>query len=215
MRKKRIIISIVVVICVLVGSFFIMRFGVVGRIYDAINKLVAENKAEGEGPEELKYETFLDKDGNEYVVEYRKVTVFDEEGNELELWENTAKKTIIYNNIYEGKIDKIEDNKIYFTVAKEIEFKGIGSEGIGSKLGKFTFKDVKDYQVVFDINTFDLESDSDFLNFSNGGSEEGSERFYSAGELEFLVGEYLRVQAFLNEDPHSGDSSKTLFFYLQ
>jgi len=200
MRKKKIIISVVAAVCVLVGSFFIMRFDVVGRIYDAINKLVVQNKAEGEGPEEFRYETRHDKDGKEYVVEYRKVTVFDEEGNELELWENTVKKTIIYNNIYEGKIEKIENNKIYFTVDKIVKGENFDGEV------------AKGHQIIFDIDTYDLESDSDFLDFSNGNFKEGPERFYSAGELEFLVGEYLRVQAFLNEDPHSGDSSKTLFF---
>ena len=75
MRKKRIIISIVVVLCVLVGIFFIIKFDIVGRINDAINKPVVENKAKEKSPEELRYETLHDKDGNELVVEYRKQIV--------------------------------------------------------------------------------------------------------------------------------------------
>ena len=211
MRKKRIIISIVVVICVLVGSFFIMRFGVVGRIYNAINKPVVENKAESEkeAPEELKYETEHDKDGNEYVVEYRKQILTDlETGEEVEIWEDTAEKTIIYNNTYEGRIQKIEDNKIYFMVDFEV------------KEDPYIFENVKDYLVVFDIDTYVFESDPsshygcDFLEYLNEDQDIWGNfvNFYSADELEFLVGEYLSVQAFMNEDPNTGDTSKTLFF---
>jgi len=215
MRKKRIITSIVVVICVLVGIFFIMRFGVMGKIRNAINKPVVENKAESEeeGPEELRYETFLDKGGNEFVVEYRKIIVEDEEGNEFEMWEDTVEAIVIYSNTYEGRIEKIEDNKIYFMVDKENEFKEIVPGQ-----WKLTVENIKDYQVVFDIDTYHFEFDPhpgyscDFLEFFNGDLWDGDENFYSADELDFLVGEYLSVQDFMNEDPNTGDSSKTLFF---
>jgi len=212
MRKKKIITSIVVVICVLVGIFFIMRFSVMGRIYDAINKPVVENKAESakeEVPEEFRYETRHDKGGKEYVVKTRKVTGFvDEEGNEVECWEDTTKRTIIYDNTYEGRIQKIEDNKIYFMVDKENEFKEIVPGQ-----WKLTVENVKDYLVVFNIDTYDFESDPcDSLSFYNGDAIFNIEYLHSADELEFLVGEYLSVQADMNEDPNTGDSSKSLFF---
>ena len=210
MRKKKIITSIVVVICVLVGIFFIMSFGVLGRIYDYIYKHVVENKVEAEkeeGPEELKYETWHDEEGNEFVVEMRKIIVKDEEGNEVEIWEDTAEGKTIYSNTYLGRIEKIEDNKIYFMVDKEREFKGIGS-----KVGKLTVKDVKDYQVIFDIDTYDLESDPhvdysvcDYLWFED-------ERFYNADELEFLIGKYLRVHEVMSEDKHTDEKYKSLYF---
>ena len=211
MRKKRIITSIVVVICVLVGIFFIMRFGVIGKIRNAINKPVVENKAESakeEVPEEFRYETRHDKGGKEYVVKTRKVTGFvDEEGNEVECWEDTTKRTIIYSNEYEGRIKKIEDNKIYFMVDKENEFKEIVPGQ-----WKLTVKNVKDYQVVFDIDTFDFESDPcDSLSFYNGDAIFNIEYLHSADELEFLVGEYLSVHNSMSEDPNTG-SFKTLFF---
>ncbi len=216
MRKKRIIISIVAAVCVLVGIFFVMRFGVLGRIYDAVYKQVVENKAEPEeeGPEELRYETFLDKDGNEFVVEYRKQILTDLiTGEEVEIWEDTAEDTIIYDNTYEGRIQKIEDNKIYFMVDKENEFKEIVPGQ-----WKLTVENVKDCLVVFDIDTYDFEPDPhsgyfcDFLEFSNGDFEGRCKRFYSADELDFLVGEYLIVQTYMNEDYYTGDRSKTLFF---
>jgi hypothetical protein len=212
MRKKRIIITIVVVLCVLAFGFFVMRFGVVGRIYNAINKLVVENKAESEkeeGPEELKYETLHDKDGNEIVVEMRKIIVFDEEGNEVVMWEDTAEGITIYDNEYLGRIEKIEDNKIYFMVDKEIEFNEI-EPGIW----KLSVKNLEDYQIIFDIDTYDFEFDPsveydvcDSLTFD-------LKPYYSAYELEFLVGEYLEVHDSMSEDYYTGEIHKSLYLQL-
>jgi len=211
MRKKRIIISIVVVICILVGVFFVMRFGVLGRIYNAISHYVVQDKAEPEekGPEELKYETLHDKDGNELVVEYRKQIVTDlETGEEVEMWADTAKGIRIYRNEYFGRIEKIEDNKIYFIVDKEIEFKEIEPGQ-----WKLTIENVEDYQVAFDIDTYDPEFDPnidydvcDSLTFD-------FKPFSSAGELEFLVGEYLEVHESMSKDYYTGEINKSL--YLQ
>jgi hypothetical protein len=221
MRKKKIITSIVVVICVLVGIFFIMRFNVMRRINNAINKPVVENKAESEkeeGPEELKYETWQDEDGNEFVVEMRKITVFDEEGNEAEMWEDTAENTIIYSNEYFGRIEKIEDNKIYFMVDKENEFKEIVPGQ-----WKLTVENVKDYEIIFDIDTYDLEGPNpydlsysvwDSLTLTSEDFWGNDERFFSAGELEFLVGEYLEVWNSMDEDYYTGEISKGLTFQL-
>ena len=207
MRKKKIIITVVVVICVLVGIFFVMRFGVIGRIYNVIYKQAVENKAEPE--EELRYETEVDKDGNEFVVEYRKQIFTDLiTGEEVEIWEDTAEKTIIYNNTYEGRIEKIEDNKIYFMVDFEV------------KEDPYIVENVKNYLVVFDIDTYNFESDpsshywGDSLKYLNEDQDIWGNFVYfnSADELEFLVGEYLSVQAFMNEDYYTGDRYKSLFF---
>ena len=211
MRKKKIIISIVVgiVIVLLAGLFFLVKYNVMGRIDDAISRYFVQSQSDEEAPEELKYETFLDKDGNEYAVEMRKIIVKDEEGNEFEMWEDTSEPKIIYNNFYKGKIEKIEDNKIYFIVDKE------------NKSGGFSFKDVEDYEVVFDIDAYDLESDPHSDDYCDGLSFDnvddfwgGSKRFYSADALEFLVGEYLRVQESMFEDYYTGDRYKDLIFYL-
>ena len=210
MRKKRIITSIVVVIGVLVGIFFIIKFGVIGRIDDAISRYFVQNQSDKEVEEELMYETEHDKDGNEYVVKYKKQIVKDEEGNEFEMWEDTAEPKIIDDNFYKGKIEKIEDNKIYFLVDKE-----------DKSGGGFSFKDVEDYEIVFDINTYDFEDDPsshywcDSLSFRDEDFWGGSERFHSADALEFLVGEYLRVQDSMFEDYYTGNKNKLLIFYLK
>ncbi|MBM3702580.1 MAG: hypothetical protein FJW63_06295 [Actinobacteria bacterium] len=212
MRKKRIIITIVVVICVLVGVFFVVRFGVVGRIYNFIQDKAFTDKEGNKieilyqvpsDTEELKYETLHDKDGKEVVVEMRKILYINQYGNEVESWEETAEPIKIYDYMYKGKIEKVEDNKIYFTVDKKEK------EG-----AEFVFEDVKDYQIIFDIDTYDLKDDlsvgyevCDSLIFNY-------EHFYSADGLEFLLGEHLRVQDTMFEDYYIGEKYKVLVFYL-
>ncbi len=120
----------------------------------------------------------------------------------MEFWADTAETKIIYDYMYKGIIKKIEDNKIYFLVDKE------------SRSGSHFCEDVKDYQIVFDIDTYDLESDpyvgysvNDFLIFD-------FKHYYNANELEFLVGEYLRVCNIMGRDSHTAKICKDLVFLL-
>ena len=162
-NNKRKIINISLVVLILAGVFFIVKFDVIGKIEGAINKQVEKNNVlsdDEQDQDELKYEAFLDEDGNEIVIEMGKVVGKDEKGNKIEFWVDTAESEIIYDYMYKGTIVKIKDNKIYFMVDKE------------SKNGSYFCEDVEDYEIVFDINTYDLESDpyvgyyvKDFLGF--------------------------------------------------
>ena len=201
MRKRRII-NIALVITMAISVFLTVKFDIVGRIKNTISQQVVQNKAEKAVQEDLIYETSLDKDGNEYLVEMKKTTGEDEDGNKMEFYADTAEAKIIYSNMYKGTIEKIEDNKIYFMVDKK------------SKNGSYFCEDVEDYEIVFDIDTYDFKSDPishywvDSLCFDY-------KDFYSAGELKFLVGESLRVQDSMSEDCYTGDRYKILDFYLQ
>ena len=213
MRQKRIIIIVVagIVIVLLAGLFFLVKYNVLGGIDDAISRYFVQSQSDEEAPEELKYETEHDKDGNEYVVEYRKQIVTNlETGEEVEMWEDTADPKKIYDNYYKGKIEKIEDNKIYFTVDKE-----------DKSGGGFSFKDDEDYEIVFDINTYDFEDEPsshywcDSIIVIPKDPLESGKFLYSAGELEFLVGESVMVQDAMREDYYTGDIYKDLDFYLK
>jgi len=210
MRKKRIIIGVVAVVCVLVSGFFVYRSGVIGRIDNAMSCYFVQSQSDKEVEEELMYETELDKDGSEYVVEYRKIIGTDlRTGEEVEMWEDTADPKTIYDNYYKGEVEKIEDNKIYFMVDKE------------NKSGGLSLKDVEDYEIVFDIDTFDFKEDPhshywpDSLLVDPKDTLESSEDFYSVDGLEFLVGEYLRAEDVMFEDYYTEDRYKMLVFYLQ
>ena len=191
MRKKRIIISIVVIICVLVGSFFIIRFGVIGRINNAINSKIVEDVTANVTP------------GRGEATGGEKIFLIDEEGNEVELTEEEKiEVNVIHVNYYEGTLVNIENNKLFFMVDKEVQE------------DPYVVENVKDYQVIFDIDTFNFEVGShyDFLEFYGSGDEKDCYRFYSAGELEFLVGKYLSVHYSVTEDPYTKAIYKRLLF---
>ena len=67
--KKRMIVNIVIVTCAIAGIFFIVKYDVMGRLYNVISRQVAQNKSQSEknnAQGELIYVTVLNKDGNYY-----------------------------------------------------------------------------------------------------------------------------------------------------
>ena len=68
--KKRIIINIVLVACIVIGIFFVIKFDLVGKIENKIYQQKIKNEISNEANEkypdepELITETFIDKDGN-------------------------------------------------------------------------------------------------------------------------------------------------------
>jgi len=141
--KKRKIINIVLIIIIVIGIFLVIKFDLVGKIESKIQQQKVKKEASAKTDEsELIKETFIDKDGNEVVVEMIKIVVKDEEtGEEVVMYEDTAEPKIIHDHLYKGTVEKIEDNKVYFTVDKE------------SKDGSYFCEDVKDYQIIFDLGS--------------------------------------------------------------
>jgi len=156
---------------------------------------------------------FSDKNESDVVVEYPKIEDVGILGN----------IKIYYDNRYIGKIEKIEDNKIYFIVDR------VGGEG-----PLVFFKDVEDYQVVFDLNSYTLEYDPLDKDYSVTVDKDykslptfqptyydgdylscDSKNLYSADELEFLVGKYSRVQETIREACRTGITNKYLCFYSE
>ena len=179
-----------------------------GRLYDVINRQVAQNKSELKNSDvqgELIYETVLDDERNEIIIEMEKIVVEDEEGNEVEMYVDTSEVTVNYDYTYKGKITRIEDNKIYFTVDQEVKE---GTDHI--------FENVKDFQIVFDINTYNLEFDPNDTSYSvNDCLVYEYESFYKAEDLGSIIGKYLRVNDTLFEDYYIGKEYKSLIFYDQ
>ena len=193
MRKKRIIIIVVVgsVLVLLAGLFFLVKYDVMGKLYDVIDSQIAEDATSGVTPGRV---FLIDEEGNEIEL-----------GNELEIVdEEVIEVNVIHNNYYEGTLVNIENNKLYFMVDKEVQ----------EDLPEYSFDDVDDYEVVFDIDTFSFEKGShcDTLEFYGSGDEKDCYRFYSAGELEFLVGKYLSVCYSVTEDPYTKAIYKGLSF---
>ena len=205
MRKKRIIIIVVMgsVLVLLAGLFFLVKYDVMGKLYD-VTFGHSQEEEDVEAMGDIIHKTILDKDGNEIVIEMKKVVVEDEYGNKVEMYVDTAEPIIIEDKMYKGEITKIEDNKIYFIVDKKEK------EGT-----EFVFEDVEDYEIIIDVDTLDLEVDSsnsypliDYLSF-------GQDLFYSAGDLVDMIGKSLRVQNILIEDYHTGEEYRSIVFYLE
>ena len=149
------------------------------------------------------------------VVEYPKI----EDAGTL------GKVKIYYENRYKGQVEKIEDNKIYFMVDEK-------GKDIGEKWPLVSFKDVEDYEVVFDIDSYTLEYDPLAKDYIASKDTEGNLKFdrvyyegdylscdfknyYSAEELEFLIGKYLTASESMWEYYDRGYTNKYLSFSVK
>ena len=191
---KKLIIVVGIVLILLAGLFFLLKYDVIGKLYDSIDSQIAEDATSDVTP------------GRGEVIGGEKIFLIDEEGNEVELVEEVEiEVNVIHNNYYEGILVNIENNKLFFMVDKEVQE------------DPYAVEDVEDYQVIFDIDTFNFEvgSRSDFcdsLEFYGSGDEKDCYHFYSAGKLEFLVGKYLSVCYSVIEDPYTKAIYKGISF---
>src|SRR4030042_2649075 len=215
--KKRKIINIVLVVCIVIGIFFVIRFDLVGIIENIIYQQKIKNEISNEAnekyPDEPKLitETFIDKDGNEVIVEMRKIIVKDEDtGQEVLMYEDTAEPKIIYIRAYKGKIKQIEDSRIYFIVDKEFR-KPI----FGSGTTNYNFKDVGDYQIIFDLGSYNLEVDTSVGYFVCDHLNLDFKDLASIEDLEKAVGKYIRVQDSKYRDYYTDEDYKVLSFFTE
>jgi hypothetical protein len=133
-----------------------------------------------------------------------KIIVEDEDGNEVEMYVDTAEPIIAYDHMYKGEVTKIEDNKVYFTVDLEIK-----------ERTSHSFKDVKDYEIIFDIDSYNLELDTSSEYSINDSLVYNYEIFYKAEDLQDIVGKYLRVTDTGLEDNYTGKKYKSLTFFIK
>ena len=204
--KKRTIINIIILVVFITGVFFIAKFDAMGKLYERMKQQATQNKtAKKENTKrEFIYETILDNDGKEIVLKLEKLIGEDENGNKVVVYSDTNNEGIvIYQNGYKGKITGIEDNKIYFEVDLEL------IEGTSAG-----YNNVKNYELVFDINTYKLEFDPyakypifDFLIYDE-------KMYHAADELRGFIGEYVRLDESCFKDGHTYKEYKELVFYI-
>jgi len=203
--KKRKIINIILIVLIVIGIFFVIKFDLVGKIENKVNQQRIKNETSAETDESgLITETFIDENGNEIKVEMRKIVVKDEEtGEEVVMYEDTAEPKVIHDYMYKGTVEKIDNKKVYFTVDKE------------SKDGSYFCEDVKDYQIIFDLGSYNTDVDTSVeyfvcdhitLDFKDLGNIE---------DLETLIGKYIRVQDSKYEDFYTSEEYKVLNFFTE
>jgi len=213
--KNRNTIIIVIVICLAIGIFLVIKLDLINTIEKKIylqkikNEILTEANEKYNDEPELITETFTDKDVNEIVIKMKKIVVKNENtGQEVLMYEDIAYPEIVDVKSYKGKIETIEDNKIFYAVDKEFKKSifGIGTDN-------YNFEDVKNYQIIYDIESYNLDFDEtvgyfvcDHLNldFKDLGSIE---------DLEKIVGKYIRVQDSKFRDYYTGEEYKVLSFF--
>lgn len=215
--KKRKIINIVLITCMAIGIFFAVKFDLISKIESKIYQqkvkneiLTKTNEKYSDKPESI-IETFTDKDGNEVVVKMRKIVVKDENtGQEVLMYEDIAEPKIIYIKTYKGKIESMEDNRICFIVDKEFK-----KPKFGIDTNSYSFEDVENYKIIFDLGNYNLEFDTNVGYFVCDHLTLDFKSLNSIEDLEIIVGKYIRVQDSKYRDYYTGDDYKVLSFFTE
>jgi hypothetical protein len=213
--KHRKIIIIVLVLLITIGIFLVIKFDLINSIRNKISlqkikyeTSVKTNEKYSAEPETIT-ETFTDKEGNEIVVKMRKIVVQDENtGEEALMYEDIAEPKIIYIKTYKGKIERIEDNKIFYLVDKEFR-KSI----FGTAADNYHFEDVKDYQITYDIESYNLDFDETVGYFVCDHLNLDFKDLDSIKDLEKIIGKYVKVQDSKFRDYYTGEEYKVLSIF--
>jgi hypothetical protein len=213
--KKKSTIIIVIVICIAIGIFFVIKFDLISKIENKIylqtvkNEILTEANEKYADEPELISETFTDKDGNEIVVKMKKIIVKDENtGQEVLMYEDIAEPKIIDVKSYKGKIEIIRKNKIFFIVDKEFK-KPI----FGNGTDNYKFEDVKDYQITYDLESYNLDFDESVGYFVCDHLNLDFKDLESIEDLENIVGKYIRLQDSKFRDYYTGEEYKVLSIF--
>jgi len=215
--KKKSTIIIVIVICIAIGIFFVIKFDLISKIENKIylqtvkNEILTEANEKYADEPELISETFTDKDGNEIVVKMKKIIVKDENtGQEVLMYEDIAEPKIIDVKSYKGKIEIIRKNKIFFIVDKEFK-KPI----FGNGTDNYKFEDVKDYQITYDLESYNLDFDESVGYFVCDHLNLDFKDLESIEDLENIVGKYIRLQDSKFRDYYTGEKNIKCLAFLQ
>ncbi|MCL5772709.1 MAG: hypothetical protein M1479_10645 [Actinobacteria bacterium] len=213
--KNRIIILIAIVIFISIGFFVAIKFDLISKIENKIYLQKIKNETLNEANEkytdkpELITETFTDKDGNEVVVKMRKIVVMDENtGQEVLIYEDIEEPEIVDIKSYKGKIETISENKILFIVDKEVNKSKFGTDS-------FSFEDVSDYQIIYDLENYNLDFDKNDEYFICDHLNLNFKDIESITDLENIVGKYIRLQDSKFKDYYTGEEYKVPSFFTE
>jgi len=207
-RKK---VSIFLIISIVLLILIIIKFNYVEGIFNYVKGWINRNKNSNKIEDDIDdypeyiYETFLDKDGNEVVIEMeRRTGTID--GEDVIFYENAAEAEVIYCHFYQGVINSVDDEKIIFLVDKECK-------NVDLDKSYYNYKDVEDYEIEFNFDDYKSGSSNESLN-SNSifiNSNEIGNRV----EVEKLVGKYIVVQDFQFKDILTKSTANSLNFYTR
>ena len=211
--KNRNIIIIVIVTCLAIGIFLVIKLDLIKTIEKKIylqkikNEILTEANEKYNDEPELITETFTDKDGNEIVVKMKKIVVKDENtGQEVLMYEDIAEPEIVDVKSYKGKIETIMENKIFFIVDKEFKKSKFSASS-------YNFEDVKDYQIIYDLESYNLDFDESARYFVCDHLNLDFKDLNSLEDFEKIIGKYVRLQDSKFRDYYTGEEYKVLSFF--
>lgn len=206
-RKK---VSIFLIISIVLLILTIIKFnyveGIFNYVKDWINRNKNINKIENDIDDypEYIYETFLDKDGNEVVIEMeRRTGTID--GEDVIFYENTVEAEVVYCHFYQGVINSVDDEKIIFLVDKECK-------NVDLDKSYYDYEDVEDYEIEFDFDDYMFE---DIKSGVRDRIAINSNEIKSIEYIEKLIGKYIKVIDSKFIDDISKVSSRSLNFYVR
>ncbi len=208
LNKKKVIIFLTIGIALLV--LIIVRFNYIEEIFNHLkgwfNRDKSIHKIEDDIDDypEYIYETFLDKDGNEVVIEMEKKTGTID-GEDVIFFENTADTEVVYCHFYQGIISSVDDEKIIFLVDKECK-------NVDLDESYYDYKDVEDYEIEFIFNEYMFE---DVKSGVRDRIAINSNEIKSTKEIKKFIGQYIKVVDSSFIDNVSKVSSKSLDFCIK
>jgi hypothetical protein len=153
-RKKVnifLIISIILLVLVAVKFNYFKKIFEYKNIWMSRDKI--DDKTKNDYPEYI-YESFMDKDGNEVVIEMeRKTGTLNDEN--IIFYEDTNDSQVIYCHFYQGILKDVDSEKIVFLVDKECK-----NADLSSSFNDY--KDVEDYEIKFFLSDYNTEHNEEF-----------------------------------------------------
>jgi len=156
-RKK---VNIFLVVSIVLLILIAVKFNYLEKIIDYKNDWINKNKSNDRAENDINdypeyiYETFIDKDGNEVVIEMEKKTGTIN-GEDIIFYEDTAEPEVIYCHFYQGIIRSVDSEKMIFLVDKECKNADLNESF-------YDYQDVEDYEIEFNFNNYKTIHNEEF-----------------------------------------------------
>lgn len=204
-RKK---VNIFLIISIILLVLVAVKFNYFEKIFEYKNIWTNgdknDDKGENDYPEYI-YESFMDKDGNEVVIEMeRKTGTLN--GEDIIFYEDTNDSQVIYCHFYQGILKDVDTEKIIFLVDKECK-----NADLSSSFNDY--KDVEDYEIKFFLSDYNTKHNKEFGIRDMIAINTIEIKDYK--DLEKLVGKYLKVIDNVFKDNTTKILVKGLDFFIK
>ena len=207
-RKK---INIFLIVSIILLILVAIKFNYLEKIIDYKNVWINRNKSDDKAENDVNdypeyiYETFIDKDENEVVIEMERKTGTIN-GEDIIFYEDTADPEVIYCHFYQGIVKSVDNEKIIFLVDKECKNADLNESF-------YDYKDVVDYEIEFDFYDYNTQHDEKFGIRDMITVNTVEIKDYT--DLEKLTGKYLKIVDSEFRDNVTKILVKGLDFYIR